>query len=163
MSRLRADRSREWTEHFRERTRSVVSGPLTIDHRRCNELFLSLEKVITASEWDAASNQIHAFKAAMKRHFSVEEDVLFPALEAATPKAGMAIRVMTMEHVQMLHMIQRLAMAVEQRSKQNALGLSETLFMTIQQHIIKEENILYPMADRYVPEVTSRIARLMKE
>ncbi len=78
----------------------------------------------------------------MKRHFSVEEDALFPALEAATPKAKMAIRVMTMEHVQMLHMIQRLAMAVEQRSKQNALGLSETLFMTIQQHIIKEENIL---------------------
>ena len=140
----------------------MVTEPLIIDHRRCDELFLTLESALTAADWKNAAVQVGAFESAMKHHFEVEEEELFPALEAATPQAQGPIHVMTMEHVQMLHMIRRLALAIEGRLKVDALGLSETLLMTIQQHNVKEENILYPMADRYVPEVSPRIAQSMK-
>jgi len=122
-----------------------------------------MEQAIAASDWDTANHRIKVFEEAMEHHFCVEEEALFPALEAATPQAQGPIRVMTMEHIQMRHMIRGLAMAVEQSAKDEALGLSETLLMTIQQHNMKEENILYPLADRCVPEVADRIADSMKE
>ncbi len=122
-----------------------------------------MEQAIAASDWDAANRRVKSFEAAMEHHFSVEEEALFPALEHATPQAQGPIRVMTMEHIQMRHMIRGLAMAVEQSSKDEALGLSETLLMTMQQHNMKEENILYPMADRCVPDVAPRIAESLQE
>ena len=45
-------------------------------------------------------------------------------------------------------------LAVENRDKENYLGLSETLMMLMQQHNMKEEQVLYRMMDQvYVEEV----------
>lgn len=136
----------------------TISKPMVDDHRRCDDLYLAMEKAVSAEEWNTAMPRAKAFEQAMLHHFSVEEERLFPALESASPQAGGPVNVMTMEHVQMRHMIEKLVRSIEQHTRDEAMGIAETLLMTIQQHNMKEENILYPMADRFVPEIAEDLA-----
>jgi hemerythrin-like domain-containing protein len=55
---------------------------------------------------------------------------------------------MRMEHGQMRDLIQEMAGAVASADHDRYLGLSETLNMLMQQHNLKEENVLYPMSDQ---------------
>jgi hemerythrin-like domain-containing protein len=57
-------------------------------------------------------------------------------------------QVMRMEHEQMRDLMQEMANAVAAGNQDSYLGLSETLNMLMQQHNLKEENMLYPMSDR---------------
>ena len=142
---------------------NTISESMTQDHRRCDEIFIKLENAVTKKDWEEAMRLTKAFEQAMAHHFAVEEFELFPAMEAATPQAAAPIRVMTMDHDQIRHMIGKLLEAVVQASKDNVLSIAETLLMTIQQHNIKEENMLYPLADRYLSEVSDRIAVSIQE
>jgi hemerythrin-like domain-containing protein len=55
---------------------------------------------------------------------------------------------MRMEHEHMRELMQEMARAVAESSQDRYLGLSETLNMLMQQHNLKEENMLYPMSDQ---------------
>jgi len=57
-------------------------------------------------------------------------------------------QMMRMEHTQMRQLFSDMAQAVENQDKDGYLGLSETLMMIMQQHNMKEEQMLYPMTDR---------------
>jgi hemerythrin-like domain-containing protein len=56
--------------------------------------------------------------------------------------------VMRTEHAQMRGLLQEMAIAVAGADQDRYLGLSETLNMLMQQHNLKEENMLYPMSDQ---------------
>jgi hemerythrin-like domain-containing protein len=84
----------------------------------------------------------------MDRHFAMEEDVLFPAFEAKTGNTMGPTQVMRMEHEQMRALMNDMERAVTAGNDAEYLGLSETLNMIMQQHNLKEENMLYPMSDR---------------
>jgi hemerythrin-like domain-containing protein len=77
----------------------------------------------------------------------MEEQVLFGAYEAVAGAAGSS-QVMRREHEQMRALFADLARALEGRAGTEFLGLSETLLMLMQQHNMKEEQMLYPMCDR---------------
>ena len=53
-----------------------------------------------------------------------------------------------MEHEHMRELMQAMATAMAETNQDRYLGLSETLNMLIQQHNLKEENMLYPMSDQ---------------
>lgn len=97
----------------------------------------------------------------MERHFSFEEDTLFPPLESATAMAMGPTGVMRMEHRQIRALLGDLLRATEDRDASECLGLLEGLHMIIQQHNAKEEAILYPMADQALaaeaPELVTRL------
>ena len=52
------------------------------------------------------------------------------------------------EHEQMRALLSQLAAACAARDGEAYAGTAETLLMLMQQHNMKEENILYPMCDR---------------
>lgn len=96
-------------------------------------------------------------------HHAKEEDFLFPALErAGIPKEGGPIGVMLAEHVAGREFIRGMGEAADglkrgdreaaERFVANARGYAELLL----QHIDKEDNILYPMADARLGEETHR-------
>src|SRR5512135_2213135 len=124
---------------------SAEVGPLaffTHDHRRCDELWAELEASADAETWQA-------FDLAMRRHFAMEEEVLFPALETASGMGGMGpIQVMLSEHAQMRALLDRMGASAERGDFDSVLDQGDTLLMLIQQHNVKEENVLYPMADQ---------------
>ncbi len=118
------------------------------DHRACDDLFAAAEENAAKKNWDSASKLFSQFHKAMERHFTMEEDVLFPAFEAKTGSAMGPTQVMRMEHEQMRALMNDMKAAVAAGNDTDYLGLSETLNMIMQQHNIKEENMLYPMSDR---------------
>jgi len=68
-----------------------------------------------------------------------------------------------MEHNQVRQMLHGLALAVEQSSKEEALGIFETLLITLPQHNLEEEGILYSLADQWVPGIAPHFSESMKK
>lgn len=57
-------------------------------------------------------------------------------------------QVMRFEHAQMRELLAQMNDAVARRDAGRFSGAAETLLVMMQQHNMKEENILYPMCDR---------------
>ena len=140
----------------------TLSSYLTHDHRRCDEHFVEAERHVAQSRWPEAGDRLTAFVTDMRRHFAREEQVLFPAFEAATGMTSGPTAVMRMEHRQIEQLMASLQAALDRRDREEYLGVSETLLMLMQQHNAKEENILYPMADRSLAAAGDRVLERMR-
>jgi hemerythrin-like domain-containing protein len=89
-----------------------------------------------------------------KCHHAKEEDHLFPAMEkAGIPRQGGPIAVMLAEHTQGRESVRRMKEAAERYAageKRAGLWFAESArayAALLSQHIQKEDNILYPIAD----------------
>jgi hemerythrin-like domain-containing protein len=127
---------------------SMIVDFLGTDHRACDDLFAAAENAVALKDWASARSLFERFQLAMAHHFAMEEEVLFPAFEARTGMSMGPTQVMRSEHEQMRGLIRDMAQAVAGSDQDGYLGLSETLNMLMQQHNVKEENMLYPMADQ---------------
>lgn len=95
----------------------------------------------------------------MLNHFSMEEEKLFPAFEQHLGHTMGPTQVMRMEHNQMKQLFSEMQQAVKARDDAQYLGLSETLMMIMQQHNMKEEQMLYPMMDQTLGQKGGEMAR----
>jgi hemerythrin-like domain-containing protein len=141
---------------------STILEFLGSDHRACDDLFASAEAAAAQQNWDSARSLFGQFNAAMARHLAMEEEVLFPAFESRTGMRSGPTEVMRMEHAQMRALLQEMADAVAAGNQGRFLGLSETLNMLMQQHNLKEENMLYPMSDQVLAGERDDLVRAME-
>jgi len=118
-------------------------------HRSCDRTFAVSEQAVFDEKWMAAETSFNDFKTDMARHFHIEEDKLFPSLISAGGPPG-PVHVMCMEHAQMNTLIEQMSGALAQRDTKKYGGLSETLLIMMQQHNLKEEQMLYPIADHFL-------------
>jgi hemerythrin-like domain-containing protein len=132
------------------------------NHRACDDLFAAAEGAAAQKNWDSARSLFERFQAAMAHHLAMEEKVLFPAFEARTGMSMGPTQVMRMEHEQMRGLLQEMASAVANADQGRYLGLSETLNMLMQQHNLKEENVLYPMTDQVLEGERDSLIRSME-
>ncbi|MCP3984987.1 MAG: hemerythrin domain-containing protein [bacterium] len=133
---------------------------MTAAHRKCDEMFASAEEDVSEKSWTLASQKFAEFNAAIARHLAQEENVLFPAFEEATGMTQGPTAMMRMEHEQMRSLLAQLAEAAGTQDASRFLGLSETLMVLIQQHNMKEEQMLYPMCDQALAETDAIIAKI---
>lgn len=122
---------------------------MSADHHACDEEFAIAEQAALDNNWSKAETLFNKFRAALASHFRMEEDKLFPTLVSAGGPAG-PVQVMRMEHAQMNTLIEQMAGALAQQDAQRYGGLSETLLIVMQQHNLKEEQMLYPIADHFL-------------
>lgn len=127
---------------------SMLTAPLRHHHKHCDELFAVAEAAAVDRDWPAARLSLPDFIAEMETHFHTEEEMLFPAFESATGMTMGPTRMMRHEHDQMRDLFGQMRSALEERDAKAFAGASETLLVLMQQHNMKEENILYPMCDR---------------
>jgi len=127
---------------------SFPSQILPDHHRHCDDLFVAAEESVQRDDWAAAAIAFARFHDQMNAHFEAEESLLFPAFEAASGMSGGPTEMMRYEHEQMRTLLAQLAAACEDRDGETYAGVAETLLMLMQQHNMKEENILYPMCDQ---------------
>tara|TARA_R110001583_G_scaffold12280_7_gene54655 strand:- start:15407 stop:15838 length:432 start_codon:yes stop_codon:yes gene_type:complete len=121
---------------------------MTKMHRECDDFFTEAEAAVANDDWTLALAKWQNFALGLIKHFSQEEEVLFPKFEQATGMTSGPTQVMRMEHQQMRALVQDLDNALAAKEKDEYLGLSETLMVLMQQHNMKEEMMLYPMMEQ---------------
>ena len=126
-------------------------------HRHCDDLFVAAEEAVQRGDWAAAVPAFEHLRDQMQAHFAAEEDLLFPAFEAATGASSGPTRVMRFEHEQMRPLLAQLEAACAARDAEAYAGVAETLLILMQQHNMKEENILYPMCDQALGAEAERL------
>ena len=141
----------------------TISSFLTQDHRDCDDMFAKLENTVNSENWDEVQKVFEQFSSDMVHHFDMEEKVMFPTFEARTGMQGGPTQVMRMEHQQMLQVMEQMKLDVEKKDKNHFFGLSETLMMLMQQHNMKEEQMLYRMADAHLGDDSPLVVSEMKE
>jgi len=122
------------------------------EHRECDTLFAKAEEAIALGEWNVSEERFLAFANEIFTHFKKEEEELFPAFETQTGMTQGPTQVMRYEHEQVRGLIGNLAEALEKKDKDTCLSLTESMMILLQQHNMKEEQMLYAMCDRTLPQ-----------
>jgi len=140
----------------------TISEIMTREHRRCDELYAEAESAVADGSWDAADAHFARFRKAMERHLDREEQVLFPAFEERTGETGGPTAVMRGEHDEMRTLMEQMGQALSAQDADAFLGASETLLILVQQHNVKEEEMLYPMTDQVLEAERDEVIERMK-
>ncbi len=125
-----------------------IEGYLSVDHKRCDQEFAEMETCVVNKSWEEARQACEKFSHMLNTHLRMEEEILFPEFEKVTGAAGGPTQVMKMEHEQMRNTVSELIHKIDSEDYRASAGLMETLMILMQQHNMKEEQILYRMADQ---------------
>lgn len=135
---------------------------LTQDHRHCDDSYAAAEEKVAAGQWEEAGQSWAKYRSALETHLNREEGCLFPAFEAQTGNTQGPTAVMKMEHEQIRSLVSEMDEAIAARNTDSFLGLAETLMILVQQHNMKEEQILYPMSDQVLSAPDGLIEQMKK-
>ena len=124
-----------------------ISSIMTQHHRLCDQHFSDMENAAAEQEWGTVDQALTLLCSHIEDHFSEEENFLFPDFEQQVGSSQGPTQVMRMEHQQVRELLESLKKAVQERSQDQVMGYSDTLMIMVQQHNMKEEQILYPMID----------------
>ena len=127
---------------------TTISDFLAPDHQLCDNLFATAEADAARGNWDSAAAEFSLFHKSMTHHFAMEEEVMFPAFEKRTGMTQGPTSMMRSEHCQVVDLLSQLAHAVAGKDRESFLGDADTLLILMQQHNLKEEQMLYRMADQ---------------
>lgn len=140
---------------------STIKEYLSADHSRCDELFANMEDAVSKSI-DSAKEAYEEFAKSTERHFQMEERVMFLEFEQKTGMTQGPTAMMRHEHAQMRNLIAEMGKAIEAKDKDKFFGNSETLMILMQQHNMKEEQMLYTMAQQHLSAESDRIVDMMQ-
>jgi len=141
---------------------NTISSFLTADHRACDEEFANLENAVASEKWEESQEKLNKFIADLLHHFDMEEKVMFPVFEEVTGMKQGPTMIMRMEHDQMRQLLSALQEDLVKKDKNHFFGVSESIMMLMQQHNMKEEQMLYAMADAHLGSLVPKIVEDMK-
>lgn len=121
------------------------------EHRECDTYFASAEKEVAEGNWEEAIKQFETFTVETLTHFKKEEDELFPTFEEVTGHDQGPTKIMKYEHDQVRGLISKMTEALSNKDKDAYLSLAESMMILLQQHNMKEEQMLYAMCDNVIP------------
>jgi len=135
---------------------------MEIDHSRCDKLYADGEAAILDNQMELGKELLEAFVLNMGRHFDMEENIFFPAFEERTGMTQGPTQVMRMEHQQMRNVLTQMKDALTAEDSDTVLSAGETLLILMQQHNLKEEGMLYPMADGQISDISESLLKKMQ-
>ena len=135
----------------------IVSQYMTPEHRACDTIFAKAENLVAGGDWEQAEEAYVNFANDVLLHFKKEEETLFPAFEKQTGSEQGPTQVMRFEHEQVKGLIGKMAEAIEGKDKDAYLSLAESMMILLQQHNMKEEQMLYAMCDRVIPRTEREV------
>ena len=122
------------------------------EHRECDETFAAAEKSVIDGDFETAEKQFLLFSNETLKHFKKEEELLFPTFEEISGSSEGPTKIMRYEHVQVRGLMGKMAEAVENKDTDAYLSIAESMMILLQQHNMKEEQMLYAMCDRVIPQ-----------
>jgi len=133
-----------------------ISNYLTNEHRVCDNIFAEAEGAVAKGDFNKGKEKFLEFADETLLHFKKEEEEFFPMFEELTGSSDGPTMVMKYEHEQVRGLMGKMAEAVENQDKDAYLSLAESMMILLQQHNMKEEQMLYAMADRVVDSAKSQ-------
>jgi len=124
-----------------------LTTALTDQHAGCDALFALAEDKAAQGLWADAVVAFDDFRRALEIHLQGEENVLFPAFEAATGNRSGPTQVMRQEHERMRALLDEIEPALLRNDAEQVDDFASTLLILMQQHNMKEQGVLYPMCD----------------
>ena len=127
-------------------------------HRDCDQALEDLEACLRSPDWDKAASAFARLEVALQGNFSAEEDRLFPAFEQVAGSASGPTAVMRREHDEVRALLGNADEWLQLRDANALAAELDTLVVLLQQHNIKEENVLFPMCRAHVPDLDTLLA-----
>ena len=125
---------------------------LVRQHRDCDQALEDLEACLPNNpDWEVAVGAFARLDAALQGNFSAEEDRLFPAFEQAAGSACGPTAMMRHEHGEVRALLENAREWLQLRDANALAAELDTLVVLLQQHNLKEENVLFPMCRARVP------------
>lgn len=127
-----------------------ITDALLGEHGVFHLLLQHIERALSALEsTPALQNRIAAFAFALEAHATIEDELLFTALEPHLGVQGGPLVVMRMEHIQITDLLGKIESASELES---ARALAKQMIEVTRGHFQKEEQILFRMARQFLGE-----------
>ncbi len=138
-------------------------GPyLQGDHRYCESLFALIEPLATDGQWSQAEQARCAFASSLEHHLQREERVLFPAIEEAQGGPVGLIAEAHVEHARMRDWLRQLEAAISVRDLNKLSTAAQELRTALEQHNVKEESVLYPLAEQMLDDRAGDLLQTME-
>jgi hemerythrin-like domain-containing protein len=142
---------------------NTICDYLANDHQLCDKLFRQTQTSIGSANWDKANSHFRQFEDVLKQHIRMEEKVLFPAFLRAIRHGDGPLSMLRVEHQRMQAILKRMEDALLRFDANDFFLHAESLALLMEQHHMKEEEILYPLLDRALAERRQPIIRAMCE
>jgi hemerythrin-like domain-containing protein len=133
------------------------------DHRACDHLYTEAENALADKKIDEAKTLFDAFYRATNHHFDMEERELFITFEKRTGMMGGPTQMMRYEHQQLRAQLESMLKALTEGKHDDFFGIGESFMIMLQQHNMKEEQMLYPMIDRALEGDAQIMIQTLKE
>lgn len=125
-----------------------LTNALLGEHGAINALFARSEQLLeSTTSLDAARSVVECLAAVVASHAKLEDDLLFPTLEPHLPHQG-PLGVMRREHEQIEMALDDALNAADVPAVREAV---HEVIELCRSHFAKEENVLFPMAEQFVP------------
>jgi hemerythrin-like domain-containing protein len=142
---------------------NTICAYLMLDHKRCDDLFARAETSIAQRNWDDANENFRLFHDALRQHIRMEEKVLLPAFIRSIPDSAMPVSMLHIEHEQIRGIADRMFESLHRFDPIDFVLHAETYTLLMQQHTVKEEDMLYPLLDRVLERKRDKIISAMAE
>jgi len=139
-----------------------ISNYMRDEHRHCDDEFAKVEQAVNAGDFKGAFEAFETFMIDTLGHFDKEEEILFPAFEAATLSTEGPTYVMKLEHNQVRGLLEQVKDAIDKEDRDRFFSAADTLMILLQQHNMKEEQMLYAMCDNVLDEQAAELVEKMK-
>lgn len=133
------------------------------DHRECDRFFAEAEAALMSKDTEKAKSSFARFAEATLHHFDMEEKELFITFEKHTGMMGGPTQMMRYEHQQLRSLIESMRLALDENRRDDFFGIGESMMIMLQQHNMKEEQMLYPMIDRALARDARTVVQTMRE
>ena len=133
------------------------------DHRLCDEVYSAAENALSANDREKASTLFDQFYQMTNHHFDMEERELFITFEKRTGMMGGPTQMMRYEHQQLRSLLESMKSALNENRVNDFFGIGESMMIMLQQHNMKEEQMLYPMIDRALESDAELMIQTLKE
>lgn len=138
----------------------TITDGMQQHHKFCDEVFADAEDAARENRWADCAAAFGRFRHSIESHLDAEEQIIFPAFEQRSGMFGGPTQVMRSEHTQMRGLLRQMDEAVQAKDRDGYTGAAETLLVLMQQHNMKEENILYPMCDQVLAGDTALLTEV---
>ena len=123
-----------------------IDEALSWDHDRLEALEAAAFAERAAGDLQAAFDLYAEFALGLRRHIGFEEDILFPAFEELSGMPSGPTTVMRAEHREIERLLEAIAGGIGDAAADVDV-LRGDLHRVLGEHNVKEERVLYPMAD----------------